>query len=98
MEKYKNKLRELGFSPEIEGYWYILDTVDYIKRNENTLPIFHQVNVFSYIAEKRGSTYSKVERAVRHSIERSYKNGYLSMYSVKPTMKRFLMDFLTGNI
>lgn len=98
MEQYKNKLNKLGFSPEIEGYWYILDAVDYIKSNENTHPIFHQVNVFSYVAEKRDSTYSRVERAVRHGIERSYKNGYLPMYPVKPTIKRFLMDFLTNII
>lgn len=61
-------LLNMGFRPEIKGYHYILDAITIgfdISRDGITKVLYPG------IAKKRGTTPQRVERAIRHAIEKA---------------------------
>jgi len=72
-DKVMALLQYLGFKFNLKGYDYIKEIL--VKCMEN--PHYHKRSltkeIFPTCAKKYGSTWQRVERAVRHSIEKSYE-------------------------
>lgn len=97
----ENRLRKLGISSDLCGFYYILDACDYIEKNDlkNPFKILITVELYPYIARKRETTPVRVESAIRHAIEKSYNSGKLKEYYEKsPNNKTFLIDFTRNYI
>jgi len=60
-------LMELGFRPDYSGYHYLKEAI--ILRMEATGAVNLVNGIYVDVAKKYGATWSRVERAIRHSIE-----------------------------
>lgn len=69
-QQISEKLMSLGIRPDMRGYHYLLDAVK--TKLENPLASIHK-DVYGNISEKFQTTPSRVERAIRHSIEVAYQ-------------------------
>lgn len=65
--KIENVLMEMGVPTGIKGFNFIADAVEYI--NKNGVNISVTKDLYPYIVEKRNTTPSRVERAIRHAFE-----------------------------
>lgn len=93
--KVKTYIREIGITPDLNGYWYISDAVKMIAECENKVNLIITGKLYSEIAQKRNTTVGGVERGIRHAIAKSFKGGYLNhIYKVRPTNKAFLFDLV----
>lgn len=59
-------LMKMGFRPHFKGYSFMIEAVKL--RMGNPAGAFHR-DIYEPIADKYGTTVSRVERAIRHSIE-----------------------------
>ena len=69
-----NILHELGVPSHIKGYQYIREGVSIIYNNPEIIGGITK-DLYPKIAEKFDTTNSRVERAIRHSIEVSWNRG-----------------------
>lgn len=69
-EKLSNLLREFCIPKNLLGYKYIISGVNILFKN----PEISITNLYSEIAKEHNSEPSRVERAIRHAIERGYDN------------------------
>ena len=72
-----NILMQMGASPALLGYAYIKTAVNVIIKNKSD---WRQVTKVLYpeVAKIHGTTPSKVERAIRHCVEKMYLSGNIS--------------------
>lgn len=63
-EKITQKLLELGIKPSLKGFYYLVDAIEICADDRNAMI----GDVYKQIAESNMSTYSRVERSVRHAI------------------------------
>lgn len=96
----KSTLKELGVTPGMLGYRYIVDAISSIVDDQDKLRNILK-GLFADIARKHNTTVSRVERAIRHSIEVSYVQAPLAVIDNifgntvpisrdKPTSKQYL--------
>ena len=64
-------LKDLGVSPSLLGFDYLKEAIRLVLEDKTFI---HQVTKLLYptVAEKFSSTCSRVERAMRHAIEKSF--------------------------
>lgn len=69
----KKILRDIGIPQNILGHGYIVQAVQLVKDNPSMI---HHVTKELYpgVAKACGTTASKVERAIRHAIEKAFNN------------------------
>lgn len=69
-----NLLRELGTSQAILGFNYLICAIELTVENEGYI---HGITKKLYpdVAEKFDTTASRVERAMRHAVEKTFDNG-----------------------
>lgn len=99
LESIASTLRELGIRPNLSGYRFMKEALEmvygdigYLRRMTSQL--------YPDIAEKFGTTPSRVERALRHAIEtawhrgngsiRSLMGGAINSNNTKPTNTEFI--------
>ena len=100
----ENELIEVGVSPNLSGFYYLLHAVNYYLENNKE---FYEVSItkdlYPYVAFKIGGkvTSSCVERSIRHSVEKVYNRlhdkhlDYISnIDSGKPTNSSFISYLL----
>ena len=61
-------LKDLGISCDLTGYVYLQDAIKIVYESDKPEKLSVCKDIYSKIAEKHNSTESKVERAMRHSI------------------------------
>lgn len=92
----EKKLWKIGIIPNISGYYFILDACEYLNESKIKIPSRIRIcsELYPYIARKRNTTPSRVERTIRYAIQKSYASGKLKkVYNKCPTNKVFLFDF-----
>lgn len=93
-------LKNIGIPCHISGYRYIQDAVAIAKKEPYKLKDLVKI-IYAEIAVKNGATSTRVERAIRHAIEKAFTHGnseeiykyFGSSYSKdkgKPTNKEFI--------
>lgn len=93
-------LLDVGVPSNLSGHRYLVTTIKYCLQHLDTKPCITKV-VYPEIAQKCGSSASKVERAIRHAIETAWNRNdwdVLSKYfgntvnpmSGKPTNSEFI--------
>lgn len=93
-------LKNIGIPCHIAGYRYIQEAVAIVKKEPYKMNKLVKI-VYAEIAAKSGTTPSRVERAIRHAIEKAFTYGdseeiykyFGSSYSRdkgKPTNKEFI--------
>ena len=93
--KVKKDIREIGITPDLNGYWYISDALKIIIASENKANLCIVRKLYSEIAQKRKTSASAVERGIRHAIGKSFNNGYLNhIYKSPPTNNTILFDLV----
>lgn len=94
-------LHELGIPSHIKGYQYIRDGIEILYKKGNRIESITK-DLYPALADKFGTTSSRVERAIRHAIEVSWNRGSWDMmedifgHSVdidraKPTNSEFIV-------
>lgn len=73
-------LNGLGISASIKGYYYIRSAVSMVLEDEEAI-IGITKRMYPDIAKCYKTSASKVERAIRHAIESSWKKGGMEAYS-----------------
>lgn len=66
-KKCEEILLQLGITPNLLGYTYIADAVEIIGKEDERVKT---TALYEIIAERRGTTYCKVERPIRHAISK----------------------------
>lgn len=69
-----NVLLEIGIPASVKGFTYIHDAMDFFDED----PYYSDGKIcalYAAIAKKRGTTQSRVERAIRHAFERAVTRG-----------------------
>ena len=93
----KRTLLNLGISPALKGFDYIVDGIAVIKKRGRVKTTWLYTNV----AKKHNTTNFRVERCIRHAIEVAFDRGNLELlekvfgysYNVdrgRPTNREFL--------
>ena len=97
--KIDNFLKEIGTPCDLKGYEYIIDAIkllfeDYSKYSYVTK------NLYPQVARDFNTTASRVERAIRHAIERTWETGNITFinecfgsvnyFKGKPTNTQFV--------
>lgn len=72
----KNELQKLGISPALLGYHYLVDSICRVMECLNNGKIKIKItDIYEQTAKELGSKAVRVERAIRHSIERAFEIG-----------------------
>ena len=98
--KYINIMHEIGVPAHIKGYQYLREAIIMVVENIELLNGITK-ELYPNIAEKYGTTSSRVERAIRHAIEVAWARGKMDTidnifgYTVntnrgKPTNSEFI--------
>lgn len=66
-------LQELGVPASIKGYLYLRTGLEILLENPSKISSVTK-ELYPEIAEEHGTTPSRVERAIRHAIERTFDN------------------------
>ncbi|HCG4536280.1 sporulation initiation factor Spo0A C-terminal domain-containing protein (plasmid) [Ureibacillus chungkukjangi] len=73
-KRIKNLMLELGIPPHTKGYRYLLEAIVITHSNPDVIEHVTKI-IYPTIAENNSTTVSRVQRAIRHSIEVSWKRG-----------------------
>lgn len=66
-KKVGDALLQLGITPDLKGFNYIIDMVEMIDKEGNLKMMYF----YEMVAKKNNSTASRVERAVRHCVSKA---------------------------
>lgn len=92
-------LKKCGIQPHLLGYEYLGEAIELISKDRN---LIHETSeLYFTIAERFDSTYSRVERSIRHAITVAFNNlspdiiqevfgNTLNPKEVKPTNAHFI--------
>lgn len=91
--KLRKIMIRLAITSNLQGYHYILKAVEILKQQKIETKM---TKIYEIIAKEYNSTKSAVERAIRHSIQRSTrKNNILKdIYGEIPDNSTFLYDLV----
>lgn len=87
-------LHDIKLPTKLLGYSYLKEAIQQVYEDPDLIGAFTTV-LYPKIATKFQTTPSRVERAIRHSIETSYKNNklhpfYTANFNFKPTNSDFI--------
>ena len=84
-------LIKIGISSNIKGFYYILDAVDIIRKQQIHT---NMITVYEMISKKQDTTSSAIERGIRHAIKTAYKHSNIlkSIYEIVPDNSSFMYD------
>lgn len=100
MNKIEACLLDIGIPANLQGFGYLTDAIiDVIE--DKTLIDQLTKGLYPEVAEKNGTTWKRVERSIRHSIEVAFDNadsgvvakylgGSVSSRTGKPTNSQFI--------
>lgn len=71
-------IREIGIPAHIKGYAYVRDAITLVLGNSDLLSAVTK-ELYPTVAKKHNTTSSRVERAIRHSIEVAWQRGNTTM-------------------
>ena len=72
----KRTLKEIGVSPSLKGYYYLVEAVDAVISDSNKLTNICK-GLYADIARTYQTNYSAVERCIRDAIVNSYTHAPL---------------------
>ena len=86
-------LLKIGISSNIKGFHYIIDAVNFIKNQQIHT---NMTTVYEKLAKKHNTNYCSIERAIRHSIQKAYKNNDIlkNIYGTIPDNSAFVFDLV----
>ena len=72
--RISNMLKDLGIAANLSGYTYLKKAIDMVMDDPS---LIHHVtkDIYPSMAQEFKTTYSRVERAVRHSIQVGWQKG-----------------------
>ena len=69
-------LQEIGVSPHLKGYRLLHRAISESYQN----PLYSEsITLYDFLAKEYGTTYTRVERNIRHAIEHAWENGNIEM-------------------
>ena len=71
----RNLLKELGISSNLKGYKYVVDAINMYIDNEGSFDAGITKSVYPELAKKYHSTPSRIERNIRHTVEKCWSCG-----------------------
>ena len=93
MEKeIRNILKRLGVNPSLLGYKYWITAVFYAVKNQK----YTMNDVYTYVAKKHRTSYSKAERALRYAMNEAnveildYKNKLTNSSLLAILVEKFM--------
>ena len=96
--KMKNKnielrkvLIKIGISSNVKGFYYILDSVEIIKKQKIHTNV---TTIYEMLSKKYGASPSSIERSIRHAIQQAYKSGEIlkKIYNTSPDNSVLIYD------
>lgn len=75
-KRISEKLRSLGVPANLKGFFYLKTALIFMDRNPNYIHYMTK-GLYPDIAKEHGTTASRVERSIRHAIEKVYLVGNL---------------------
>lgn len=90
-ENTLDTLLELGGKPNHIGFYYIIEAMSCIQKDENVM--FHITHLYNEIAKKRNSTAGCVERNIRYCIQKMPDDAWLKVcksHHEKKTVSLFI--------
>lgn len=91
-KELRKLLLRLNISSYMNGFDYIIEAVELIKKQQIHTDI---MTIYTQLAKTNNTTYTAVERAIRHAIAKSYKTSSLnSIYCKVPNNASFLYDLV----
>ena len=91
--KLRKILLKIGISPNKQGYFYIIDTINILnKQGIHT----RMMTLYKMVGKKYDKKPSQVERGIRYSIQQSYKNNKIlkEIYGKCPDNSVLLYDLV----
>ena len=73
--KISKVLKELGVSPSLNGFGYLREAIALVLTDDSLLNRVITKQLYPNIAKKFNTTPSRVERGMRHAIERGFDKG-----------------------
>lgn len=73
--KVSSLLRDMGFKTNLKGYYYIPKAVSIICKSTIPCDVSMTKTVYPMVSKAFGTTNSRVERAMRHSLECAFETG-----------------------
>lgn len=94
-------LKQLGIAPDLLGYKYLAEAIDMVLKDDAILHSGVTKILYPTVAKKFNTTPSRVERAIRHAVERAISmsnielieeifGSIISMNTGKPTNSQFI--------
>lgn len=88
-------LMEMGISPELTGYYYLVEAINLRKEKITSGDVTYKfMNLYAEIAEKFNNTVTNVERVMRHAVEKAFETNNDLLYQTFNT----LMDKRSGKV
>ena len=72
--KISDMLKDLGISPSLLGYHYLMSSVQETLKDRSLMCAI-TYGMYPLVAEQFNTTRSRVERAIRHAIEAGWEKG-----------------------
>lgn len=94
--KIKKMLMEIGISPSLNGFDYLTDAIMLCMDSKKYLKGVTKI-LYPEIAEKNETTGSRVERGIRHAIEKAYESGSPDLYEKIPVCSNLKKSKLTNS-
>ena len=74
-----NVFHQIGISANLDGYYYLKEAIMICIESDHPEKIRVIKGCYSVIAQKFETTYKKVERGIRHSIEIAWNRGNMDL-------------------
>lgn len=87
MGKLENRLLSLGVMPNLVGFGYAIDAINYI----NDSGCKNMTEIYKYVANKNGvKNYSCIERGIRHAITKVNIEKWKELGGIRKSNSEFL--------
>lgn len=87
MGSLENRLLSLGVTPNLLGFGYAIDAINYI----NDSGCKNMTEIYKYVANKNGvKNYSRIERGIRHAISKVNTEKWKELGGIGKSNAEFL--------
>lgn len=88
-------LMKVGISPEISGYYYLIEAINTMKKAILNGEVNYKFTaLYAQIGKKFNISAARVERAIRHSIEKAFSNNNAMLHKIFDS----LIDYESGKV